>query len=122
MALNEQDKPLPRKRWFADGQIFYPWERKFERLVTPFEEFIHKQTTGGIILMVGALLAMLSANSPLGDAYGHLIHTPISFTLGDWTLERSLVHWINEGLMVLFFFVVGLEIKREIRVGELSDP
>jgi NhaA family Na+:H+ antiporter len=122
MDLNEQDKPLPRKRWFGDGQIFYPWERKFERLVTPFEEFIHKQTTGGIILMVGALLAMLSANSPLGDAYGHLIHTSISFTIGHWTLERSLVHWINEGLMVFFFFVVGLEIKREILVGELSDP
>jgi NhaA family Na+:H+ antiporter len=122
MELNEQEKSFRTKRWFLDGQIFYPWERSFDRLVTPFEEFIHKQTTAGIILMVGSMLALLLANSPLGKGYEHIIHTSISFTVNGWSLERSLVHWINEGLMVFFFFVVGLEIKREIRVGELSEP
>ncbi len=122
MELREQEKSFRKKRWFLDGQIFYPWERRFDRLVTPFEEFIHKQTTSGIILMVGSMLALLLANSPLGKGYENIIHTSISFTVNGLSLERSLVHWINEGLMVFFFFVVGLEIKREIRVGELSAP
>jgi len=122
MELREKEKSFRKKSWFLDGQIFYPWERRFDRLITPFEEFIHKQTTGGIILMVGSLFALLLANSPLGKGYEHIIHTSISFNVHGWSLERSLVHWINEGLMVFFFFVVGLEIKREIRVGELSAP
>ena len=110
MELREQEKSFRKKSWFLNGQIFYPWERRFDRLITPFEEFIHKQTTGGIILMVGSLFALLLANSPLGKGYEHIIHTSISFNVHGWSLERSLVHWINEGLMVFFFFVVGLEI------------
>ncbi len=107
---------------YPEGAFFYPWEQKLERLITPFEEFIHRQTTSGIILMVVSVLALVVENSPLRESYEHLIHMPLSIALSGWTIERSIVHWINEGLMAFFFFVVGLEIKREVLVGELSAP
>ena len=112
-----RQKDLPEKK------IFYaPWERAFDRIVTPFEEFIHRQTTSGLLLMVCAVLALLVANSALAEFYGHLVHTPVGINIGGWTLEKSLQHWVNDGLMALFFFVVGLELKREILVGELASP
>ncbi len=105
-----------------EGMFFYPWERRLDRLVTPFEEFIHRQTTSGMILLAVSALAVLLANSPLRDAYLHLTHAPVVFRIGGAALEMTWVHLVNEGLMVFFFFVVGLEIKREISVGELSEP
>lgn len=111
-----------KKNCFPEDRIFYPWERKLKRLITPFEEFIHRQTTGGIVLMAVSVLALMIANSPLREAYEHLLHMPVAITIGSWTMERSIVHWINEGLMAFFFFVVGLEIKREMLVGELAEP
>ncbi len=105
-----------------DDRFNAPLEKVFERIVSPFEEFIHKETASGLLLMVCALLALLLANSFLAPSYQHFLHMPISLQVGDWVLEKSLAHWINDGLMALFFFVVGLEIKREILVGELSDP
>ncbi len=107
--------------WLPDGSFLYPWERTFDRLVTPFEEFIARETTSGLILMACTVLALIIANSPIRELYTHVIHLPIGVSIGQWRLERSFVHWINEGLMAFFFFVVGLEIKREILVGELSD-
>jgi NhaA family Na+:H+ antiporter len=98
------------------------WERSFDKLLTPFEEFIHRQTTSGLLLMGMAVLALVLANGPLASAYAHFIHTPIGIAVGNWGLEMSLHHWINDGLMALFFFVVGLELKREMLVGELADP
>lgn len=97
-----------------------PWEKSFDKILTPFEEFIHRQTTSGLLLMAMAVIALILANGPLADAYLHLIHTPISLKIGSWTLEMSLHHWINDALMALFFFVVGLELKRELLVGELA--
>ncbi|MGB0711947.1 MAG: Na+/H+ antiporter NhaA [Gammaproteobacteria bacterium] len=97
-------------------------EKKFNRVLTPFEEFIHDETAGGIVLMVCTVIALVLANSPLAGAYQHILHTPIAFSVGDWTLEHTLHHWINDGLMALFFFLVGLEIKREVLVGELARP
>jgi NhaA family Na+:H+ antiporter len=105
-----------------EGIFFYPWERTLDRLVTPFEEFIHRQTTSGMILLASAVVAVLLANSPFRDTYLHMTHTPVVFRIGGAALEMSWLHFVNEGLMVFFFFVVGLEIKREIRVGELSEP
>lgn len=99
-----------------------PWEKAFSRLLTPMEEFIRHEATSGLLLMVCAVLALVLANSPTAGFYHHLLHTPLGFQIGDWRLEKSLHHWINDGLMTLFFFVVGLEIKREILVGELASP
>ncbi len=98
-----------------------PWERSFDRVLTPLEEFIHRQTTSGILLMLCAVVALAVANSPWATAYQHLIHTPFSIELGSLALDKSLQHWVNDGLMALFFFVVGLELKREILVGELAE-
>lgn len=112
----ETNAPVDEK-----GRYFYPWEQHVNRLVTPFQAFVQKQTASGIILMITALVTLLWANSPWGEIYEKIIHFPISINMGEWSLQFSLLHWINEGLMAFFFFVVGLEIKREMLVGELSD-
>ena len=104
-----------------DAQINAPLEHVFDRIRTPFEEFIHNESTSGIVLMVCAVLALAAANSAFSHDYFELIHTKIVVSIGEWGLEKSLQHWINDALMALFFFLAGLEIKREILVGELSD-
>ncbi|MEA3243464.1 MAG: Na+/H+ antiporter NhaA, partial [Pseudomonadota bacterium] len=103
------------------GEYHAPWEKSFDKILTPFEEFIHRQTTSGLLLMGMAVLALVLANGPLASAYEHVVHTLISVDIGSWTLEMTLHHWINDGLMALFFFVVGLELKREMLVGELAN-
>ncbi len=102
-------------------RIYAPWEKAFKKIATPFEHFIHAQTTTGLVLMSMTILALLIANSPLYETYLHIIHTKIEFNVGEWRFSHSLHHWINDGLMAIFFFMVGLEIKREILVGELSN-
>jgi len=117
-TMQEQDK---RDKPVEKGVIYAPWERAFTRVLTPFEEFIHRQTTSGLLLMGTAIIALLLANSALAEAYLHFIHTPIRIGIGAWGIDMSLHHWVNDGLMTLFFFVVGMELKREMLVGELSD-
>ncbi len=98
-----------------------PLEKIFDKISSPFEAFIHHETASGFLLMACAIIALITANSALLHAYESLLHTPIGFSFGEILLEKSLHHWINDGLMALFFFVIGLEIKREVLVGELSD-
>lgn len=85
------------------------------------KRFFALDIAGGIVLAVSALLAMVVANSPLHDSYEHLLHFPVAVSFGDFTISHHLLHWINDGLMAVFFFLVGLELKREMMVGELSD-
>ncbi len=91
-------------------------------MLTPFEEFVRSESAGGVTLIVAALLAFLWANSPWAPGYFALQETYFGFDLGGWSLEKPLLLWVNDGLMALFFFLVGLEIKREVSVGELSEP
>ncbi|MCU0424224.1 MAG: Na+/H+ antiporter NhaA [Candidatus Kapabacteria bacterium] len=86
----------------------------------PIERFIHAETSSGLLLLLCGIVALVLANSPLFDAYHHFWETPFSIGLGNSPMTKPLHHWINDGLMVIFFFVVGLEIKRELLVGELS--
>jgi NhaA family Na+:H+ antiporter len=98
-----------------------PWEQSFNTIYTPFEEFIHRQSTSGLLLLSCAVVALVIANSPLSEAYQHILHTKLSIGYGSVSLSLSLHHWINDGLMAMFFFLVGLELKREFLVGELSE-
>jgi len=86
-----------------------------------FHDFIHSTVTGSVILLISAIAALIWANSPWADSYFALAHTYVGVSWGEASLQMSLQHWINDALMVLFFFVVGLEIKRELVVGELSS-
>jgi NhaA family Na+:H+ antiporter len=95
-------------------------ERGFERAVTPFQAFIAEQTTTSIALIICTVLALALANSPLAHDYEALFETTLGVVYSDWSLIMPLRHWINEGLMALFFFLLGLEIKRELLVGELN--
>jgi len=92
-----------------------------EVLLRPINDFLRKEASGGILLIIFTVIALAWANSPWSDSYHDLWDTYISINVGNFDLDLSLHHWINDGLMVIFFFVVGLEIKRELLVGELSS-
>lgn len=87
----------------------------------PLERFLRIEAASGILLLAAAAVALLWANSPWAESYLHLWHTPIGLRIGALSFERSLEWLVNDGLMVIFFFVVGLEIRREIHHGELSE-
>lgn len=99
-----------------------PWEKAFDMVLSPLEDFIHRQTTSGILLMLCAVVALYIANSQWSEAYHHFLLLPFTIGVPGFELSKSLHHWINDGLMAMFFFVIGLELKREILVGELADP
>jgi len=99
-----------------------PWERAFDKVLSPLDDFIHRQTTSGVLLMLCAIVALYVANSQWSEAYHRLLLLPFTIGVPGFELSKSIHHWINDGLMALFFFVIGLELKREILVGELADP
>jgi len=82
--------------------------------------FFKKDSAAGMMLMLATILALVVANSPLYEMYHHLLEMHIQLGIGDLTIDKSLHHWINDGLMAIFFLLVGLEIKRELKYGELS--
>jgi NhaA family Na+:H+ antiporter len=85
-----------------------------------FTRFTQLQASGGILLVIATIIALILANTPAAHDYFELWETSLALTFGNLSLSEDLLHWINDGLMVIFFFVVGLEIKREITVGELA--
>jgi len=91
-------------------------------VMTGIKEFLRLEAAGGIVLVVAAVLAMLVANSALSPYYESLLSVPFTITLGEAGISKPVLLWINDGLMAIFFFLIGLEIKREYLVGELSDP
>lgn len=90
-------------------------------IVTPFQRFLATESSGGILLIFFTILAMLWANSPWSESYFTLWSSKFTIGFGEWALSKELLLWVNDGLMAIFFFLVGLEIKREVLVGELSS-
>ena len=91
-------------------------------LINPTKRFINNSTTSGILLFTSAFIALIISNSPWAEAYHHLWEVEFTIGFNGNNIVKSLHHWINDGLMAVFFFVVGLELKREIIAGNLSNP
>ncbi len=85
------------------------------------DEWLHHEAAGGIVLLIAALIALVIDNSPLSPLYDALLDTPMTIRIGALALDKPLLLWINDGLMAIFFFLVGLEIKKEMLAGALSD-
>lgn len=108
---------------WRNGPIWMASDRRLARSVArPIAGFLKVEAAGGMVLLVAAVAAMVLANSPWSDAYESFLHTEVDLTLGGLRLDGDVAHWVNDALMVFFFFVVGLEIKYEIVSGELRDP
>ena len=95
--------------------------RLVRRALDTFEQFAHSEASGGLVLLACTAIALAWANSPWSESYFHLWEVPVTIGAPGFGLTETLHHWINDGLMAVFFFVVGLEIKREMLVGELSS-
>jgi len=91
------------------------------RVLGPFQRFVSTEAAGGVVLLACAAIALAWANSPWAIAYHHLWESPIGFNTPTLGLSLTLHEWVNDGLMAVFFFFVGLEIKREVLIGELSS-
>src|SRR5688572_15908637 len=86
-------------------------------MLQPVNAFLSAESACGIVLIVSAIIALVWANSPWGDSYQQVWHAKLSISLAGQTHAMSLEHWVNDGLMVVFFLLVGLEIKRELLMG-----
>jgi NhaA family Na+:H+ antiporter len=100
--------------------------RRNERIImdktfSRIQEFIKLETSGGVVLMIAAIFAMIIANTPLSANYDLILGTYIKIGIGNFEIAKPAILWINDGLMAIFFFLVGLEIKREVLAGELSS-
>lgn len=97
-------------------------DRPIQRLQRPLTAFMHIESASGVVLLICTAIALIAANSPYAEVYDAFWHHELRIAVGEFELAYSLAHWINDGLMAVFFFVIGLEIKRELVIGELSDP
>lgn len=101
--------------------VFGKRKKLFERIQDPFQSFFQTEASSGIILIVFTLIALVWANSAFSHSYFDLWGRKLTIGFGEFKISETLGHWINDGLMAIFFFVVGLEIKREVVAGELSS-
>lgn len=122
MALPSSDGLPGTMVAVANSQNITPEKTPMVTLVRPFQEFAGRETSGGILLLACTVVALIWANSPWAHLYTALWHTPFTVGLGNFTLSHELHFWVNDALMAVFFFVVGLEIKRELLAGELASP
>ncbi|MEO2090173.1 MAG: Na+/H+ antiporter NhaA, partial [Gemmataceae bacterium] len=107
-------QPVPAARQLRPAPI--------HRLTAPVRRFLHIEAASGAVLLACAVVALVVANSPFGHAFHQFWQTTLGLSLNGWELIKPLEWWVNDGLMTIFFFVVGLEIKRELAVGELNSP
>lgn len=92
-----------------------------DRLLKPLSDFLCLEAAGGLVLMAAAVLALVIAHSPLAVYYGALLDLPLEFKIGAFEIAKPLLLWINDGLMAVFFFLVSMELKREVVEGHLSS-
>lgn len=107
----------PRHQTWATSERFVP-----KTFIRPFVRFSRIEASSGIVLLIAAVAAIIWANSALSDSYFEILETHLTIDFGAFHLDESVLHLINDGLMAIFFFVVGLEIKRELVLGDLQDP
>jgi NhaA family Na+:H+ antiporter len=113
-------EPSPLMAPPPPDQVELPRE-PIDALVAPFDRFMHVEASSGFVLLAATFAALLLANSPWSEGYLAIWSTSVGFVFGSFEMRHSLQHWINDGLMVVFFFVIGLEVKRELVIGELRD-
>lgn len=101
-------------------QATFPRE-PIDRMIQPLARFLHVEAASGVMLLLAAVVALALANSPFAESFLASWRTPVSFGIGHLRIEHSLRHWVSDGLMAVFFFVLGLEVKREMVLGELRD-
>lgn len=106
----------------APPGAWQPAHRLAQRAVASVEKFLAVEAASGVVLLAVAAIALAWANSPWHESYAALLHLPIGLAIGSFEIIREFHFWVNDGLMTVFFFVVGLEIRREIHHGELSEP
>lgn len=97
-------------------------ETPIAHLLGPMQFFVNRSAAGGIVLLAATFCALVFANTPLAPLYHAVLNTEIGIELGSFVLRENVLHWINDGLMAIFFVLVGLEIKRELTAGELASP
>ncbi|MGH8947710.1 MAG: Na+/H+ antiporter NhaA, partial [Acidimicrobiia bacterium] len=106
-----------RHQTWATSERFVP-----QRFVAPFVRFTRIEAASGFVLLAAALAALIWANSRWSETYFQILETHLTIDFGPFHLDESLLHVVNDGLMAIFFFVVGLEIKRQLVLGDLRDP
>ena len=109
-------QPLGRVHATADGS-----DSPIDRWLRPFVRFFLIESASGVVLLICTVAALILANSPWAEDFASFWHTQITIAAGPFEFSKPLHLWINDGLMTVFFFVVGLEIKRELVAGELRD-
>lgn len=115
MSARRAGHPARRRTWLDSDRVLARFVR--HRVVA----FLHVEAAGGIVLAVAAVVALVWANSPWEASYASVWNTTVVLRVGSFGVTEDLRHWVNDGLMAIFFFVVGLEIKRELVAGELRD-
>jgi NhaA family Na+:H+ antiporter len=121
MDSGVQPDPADGNLW-REGPVFMASDRAAARYVArPVAEFLRVESASGVVLVVAAIIAMVWANSPWADSYASLWSTEVRLSLGGLEISEDLQHWVNDALMVIFFFVVGIEIKYELVSGHLRD-
>ncbi|EDM43981.1 Na+/H+ antiporter NhaA [unidentified eubacterium SCB49] len=115
--------PKQSLEYFCKIDIFIHEEKKMIKkiILTPFQKFVKIESFSGILLMITTLIALIWANSQFGDSYQSIWKYELGFTSEHFELKKPLILWINDGLMAIFFFLIGLEIKREFLIGELNS-
>lgn len=126
-AAHEAAKKVKKSAEVVVEVATHPEELAPPKVKYAAADFFHHEASGGIILVLASVVALVLANTPLYELYNYILNV-VDFRIGfsdphgaDFELEKSVLHWVNDGLMVIFFFLVGLEIKRELMEGELSS-